>query len=63
MIDLIGPRPFDEGYDASLSFGNSASSAPPGVPDTQGIEDGMAGKGGIGQGVPQPGGIEEGSRL
>ena len=60
MINLIGPRPFEEGYDPSVSFG---SAAPPGAPPTQGIEDGMAGKGGIGQGVPEPHGIEEGSRL
>ncbi|GAA5840552.1 hypothetical protein JCM3766R1_000696 [Sporobolomyces carnicolor] len=61
MINLIGPRPHEEGYDPSVSFG--AAPAPPGVPPTQGIEDGMAGKGGIGQGVPEPHGIEEGSRL
>ncbi|GAA5909133.1 AAA family ATPase AFG3 [Sporobolomyces salmoneus] len=60
MINLIGPRPFEEGYDPSVSFGSAT--APPGVPPTGGIEEGMAGKGGIGQGVPQPGGIEEGSR-
>ncbi|GAA6018635.1 hypothetical protein JCM11491_006174 [Sporobolomyces phaffii] len=59
MINLIGPRPFEEGYDPSVSFGSAA----PGPPSTKGIEEGMAGQGGIGQGVPEPQGIDEGARV
>lgn len=57
MVNLIGERPFGEKYDDSVSFG-AGPGAP--VPTPHGIEEGMAGKGGLGQGVPSPGGIEEG---
>lgn len=57
MVNLIGERPFGEKYDDSVSFG-AGPGAP--VPQPHGIEEGMAGKGGLGQGVPAPGGIEEG---
>ncbi|GAA5923634.1 uncharacterized protein JCM15063_003712 [Sporobolomyces koalae] len=58
MVNLLGDRPFGEKYDHSVSFG----AAPPGPVDLPGgIEDGVTGKG-INQGVPEPGGIEEGPR-
>ncbi|GAA6061989.1 hypothetical protein JCM10212_004267 [Sporobolomyces blumeae] len=58
MVKLLGPRPFGDSYDDSVSFGSAA----PAVPAPGGIEEGMSGKGGIGQDIPHPGGIEQGLR-
>ncbi|GAA6018672.1 hypothetical protein JCM10207_009004 [Rhodosporidiobolus poonsookiae] len=62
MIRLLGPRPFGDSYDDSVSFG-SATRDPAELPDGQlgkGIEGGLGG--GIGNEVPHPSGIEEGAR-
>lgn len=52
MIALLGPRPHGDSYDEAMSFG----SAVPESPEGGGIEGGHGG--GLGNDVPQPGGID-----